>query len=281
MDYIELECKIEPFDTSISEILMAELGEWGFESFVETDGVLLAYIKANDFSETVLGQLAILSNTSAKIRFNHKTIKEENWNETWEKNYFEPITIANRCVVRSSFHPEFPELEYQITIDPKMAFGTGHHETTSLIIKEILNMDFAGKQVADLGCGTGILAILSAKRGAKHICAVDTDEWSYRSTIENSGLNQVSHIEAFHGDVTVLKGRTFDVLFANINKNVLLAEMEHYAACMHGHSELLLSGFYVSDFDDIHKSCLQNKLELVKTDKNNNWMMLKYKKMEI
>lgn len=278
MNYIELECLITPFDNQISEILTAELSEIGFESFVENENSLLAYIKADLFDENQLKEISILSNTSCKIELNQKIIQEENWNETWEKNYFEPIIIANQCVIRSSFHPEFPEIRYQITIDPKMSFGTGHHETTSLIVKEILEIDIKDKKVADLGCGTGILAILSEMRGAQNITAVDIDEWSYNNAIENVSLNKCSHIKVLHGNVKTVENEKFDIIYANINKNVLMDEMHFYSKCLKKNAELLLSGFYQSDFEDINKKCKQNGLELIKQEIKNNWMMLKYRK---
>jgi ribosomal protein L11 methyltransferase len=278
MDYIELKCTIEPFDPTISEILIAELSEIGFESFVEQESGVLAYIRTDQFNEELLKTIGILSNTGNQISFSNKKIKEENWNETWEKNYFEPIIIADKCVVRSSFHPEFPDIKYQITIDPKMSFGTGHHETTSLIVKEILEMEFTGKKVADLGCGTGILAILSALKGAKEITAIDIDEWCFKNTIENIELNNCKHIKVFLGDVKLLLKERYDVIFANINKNVLISEMQYYTEIMKKGSELLLSGFYQSDFDDINRKCKEKGLTLLKQDVRNNWMMLKYNK---
>jgi ribosomal protein L11 methyltransferase len=278
MDYIELECTIEPFDATISEILVASLADIGFESFVEVENGLQAYIKIDQFDEKLVNSLDTLNNTNFKIDLKFKKIQEENWNETWEKNYFEPIVIADQCVVRSSFHPEFPDINYQITIDPKMAFGTGHHETTSLIIKEILEMKFEGKKVADLGCGTGILAILAAMRGAKDITAIDIDEWSYNNTIENIKLNNCNKIKVMLGDVSIVKNEKFDVILANINKNVLLDEMHFYSGCMHKKSVLLLSGFYQSDIEDIDGKCKENGLSLSKQNIKNEWMMLKYSK---
>jgi ribosomal protein L11 methyltransferase len=279
MNYIELECIIEPFDPVVSEILVAELGELGFESFVEQENGVLAYIQSNQFKAGMEKDLDILSNKDFKIEIRYREIQEENWNETWEKNYFEPIVIADQCVIRSSFHPEFPEIKYQLTIDPKMAFGTGHHQTTSLIVQEILEMDFEGKKVADIGCGTGILAILASMRGAKDITAIDTDEWSYRNTLENIELNNCLDIKVLHGNVQLLKNETFGIIFANINKNVLLAEMEFYSKCMTKNSIILFSGFYESDFRDIDAECRKNQLELLKQKSQNSWMMLKYQKI--
>jgi ribosomal protein L11 methyltransferase len=278
MNYIELDCKISPYNAEIAEILTAELSELGYESFVETETGLLAYIQEDIFKEETLPSIGIVSNPDFDITFTHKTIEQENWNETWEKNYFEPIIIENQCVIRSSFHKEFPEIDYQITIDPKMAFGTGHHETTSLMIKEILQLELERKSVLDMGCGTGVLAILSAMKGAVDITAIDIDEWSYNNTLENMELNSIKGIKVKHGDVSAIDERNYDIFFANINKNVLLKDIPTYAKYMEKNALLLLSGFYNSDIEDISSVAESNGFELVKKDEKNNWTMLKYLK---
>lgn len=280
MDYIELDCKIEPFSAEIAEILTAELSEAGFESFVEKEGGLLAYIQEELFANVELNELNIVSNPDFEIEFGYKKIEEENWNETWEKNYFEPIIIADECVIRSSFHDEFPDFKYRITIDPKMAFGTGHHETTSLVIKEILQLDVIGKDILDMGCGTGILAILCALKGATDLTAVDIDEWSYNNTIENMELNNIEGIKVLHGDISVISNQSYDIIFANINKNVLLKDIPKYAENMKVGAELILSGFYNNDIEDIDKVAIANGLEFIKKDEKNNWTLLKYKRIK-
>jgi len=276
MDYIELECKITPYDPVIAEILIAELSELDFESFVENETGLQAYITEDLFVLDTISSLAILSNPDFKIKFQHKIIEQENWNETWEKNYFEPIIIEDKCVIRSSFHEEFNSIKYRITIDPKMAFGTGHHETTSLMIKEILHLNVEGKTILDMGCGTGILAILSALRGATDITAIDIDEWSYNNTLENIELNVTKEIIVKHGDISILDDKLYDIIYANINKNVLLNDIPQYTKNLHKGACLMLSGFYSSDFDDIDNIAKQAGLELIKRDQKNNWTMLKY-----
>ncbi len=278
MNYTELNCQITPFNPEIAEILTAELSELGFESFVETETGLLAYIQENIFNQEVLSSIQILSNPDFNISFSHKIIEQQNWNETWEKNYFEPIIIENQCVIRSSFHKEFLDIQYRITIDPKMAFGTGHHETTSLVIKEILQLNLEGKSILDMGCGTGVLAILSAMRGASDITAIDIDEWSYTNTLENMELNAVSGIKVKHGDVSAIDDKKYDIIYANINKNVLIKDISEYAKHLDKNAFLLLSGFYTSDFADINKVTEENGFELVKKDEKNNWHMLKYMK---
>jgi len=278
MNYIELTCKISPYNATTSEILMAQLGEIGFESFVEQPDALQAYIVENEFDENKIAKIRTDSDFDSNVEFSFKKIEEQNWNETWEKNYFEPIVIDELCVIRSSFHPNFPNIKYAITIDPKMSFGTGHHETTSLMIKEILKLDLEGKIILDMGCGTGILAILSALKGSTDITAVDFDEWSYKNCIENMELNGTKSIKAIHGNISHVKSMKFDIIYANINKNVLLSDIGEYANKLNPAGYLLLSGFYRTDFEDINRVALQNGLVLQKEEEFNNWMMLKYLK---
>lgn len=278
MSYIELKCRIEPYNSDISEILMAELSNLQYESFVENNAELLAYVKENDWDEELLSSLYITKNKDFKIKFSHKKIEQQNWNKTWEENYFKPINIDNRCVIKSTFHKDYPHAQYLINIDPKMAFGTGHHETTSLMIREILNIDVANKSILDMGCGTGILAILSAMKGATDIVAVDYDIWSYNNTIENMKLNNTKHIIVKHGDINILDDKKYDIIYANINKNVLLADIPEYAKRLNNKAYLMLSGFYESDFDDINKIAQNSNLVLVQSEQNNKWMMLKYQK---
>jgi len=278
MDYIELTCKITPYNIEISEILSAQLGELGFESFVEQPDSLQAYIIQPDFDEVKINDFFSEFKSDSIIEISHQLMKEENWNETWEKNYFEPIIIDNQCVIRSSFHAEFPEIKYRITIDPKMAFGTGHHETTSLMIKEILKLQPQNKSVLDMGCGTGILAILCALKGSENITAIDNDVWSFRNTIENIELNNVKNINVLLGDVKDIEGLKFDIIIANINKNVLLADISNYAISLNENASLFLSGFYRSDFEDINKFAEKNGLKFQKIEEMNNWVMLQYLK---
>ena len=276
MNYLELTCKIEPFDKTIREILVAELSQIGFESFVETELELQSYIQNDVFNKEALDSLNIFSNKDFKISYNLKTIEEQNWNETWEKEYFKPLLIANQCVIRSSFHKDYPISKYEILIDPKMSFGTGHHETTSLMIEEILNQDVNGKDILDMGCGTGILAILSSMRGAENILAIDNDEWSFKNTVENLKINNITNVEPFLGDKKDIKRKKFDIIFANINKNILLTDIDEYSLCLKSNGLLLLSGFYTEDYDDLNKVLNDNKLFFKSKRINNNWMMMVY-----
>ncbi len=279
MDYIELNCELKPFEQLSGEILIANLSEMGFESFVEQDTGITAYIQSQLFNNELLKNIGQITITGVSIDFKHQLIKEQNWNETWEKNYFEPILIANKCLIRSTFHKNTPKTKFEILIDPKMSFGTGHHETTFLMIEEILELELQGKTVLDMGCGTGVLAILSSQKGARDICAIDIDEWSYNNTLENIKLNSVKNVGILLGDKNLIENKYFNIIYANINKNILIADIQDYATRIHQGGKLLLSGFYKEDFDDINKIATANGLVLTSQREKNNWLMLNYLKL--
>ena len=213
MTYLEFNFKVAPVNLG-SEILIAELGQIGFESFVENDTGFLAYIPKQDYKDTALEEVQLFNNPEFKISWKSKVIEQQNWNSQWEKN-FDPIKVDNRCIVRAPFH-EKEEVDYEIIIEPKMSFGTGHHETTHMMLQHILDIDFNNLSVLDMGCGTGILAILAEKRGAKTIDAIDIDNWCYLNSIENIERNNCTNITVFQGDASVLENQKYDVIFANI-----------------------------------------------------------------
>ncbi|RLD64108.1 MAG: 50S ribosomal protein L11 methyltransferase [Bacteroidetes bacterium] len=279
MDYIELTCEIEPFEQIISEILIARLSEMGFESFMEGDSGITAYIQSHLFKPKLFEKITKISIDNTQIEYKQNLIKDQNWNETWEKNYFKPILIAEKCLIRSTFHKNLHKTKFEILIDPKMSFGTGHHETTFLMIEEILELDLHGKTVLDMGCGTGILAILSSQKGAKDICAIDIDEWSYKNSQENIKLNAIKNVTVQLGDKRLIGNRYYNIIYANINKNILIADIPSYAAIIHQGGKLLLSGFYKEDFDDINKIAIENGLQLINQRGKNNWQMLSYLKV--
>ena len=279
MNYIELNCKIKPFEQSTGEILIALLSEMDFESFVENDKGITAYIQSQLFNNELLERINQIVIPDTDINLKHKLIKDQNWNETWEKNYFEPVLIADKCLIRSTFHKNTPDVKFEILIDPKMSFGTGHHETTFLMIEEILELDLHGKTVLDMGCGTGILAILSAQKGAKDICAIDIDEWSYNNSLENIKLNVVKDVRVQLGDKQLIENRFYNIIYANINKNILTADIPVYAANIHQGGKLLLSGFYKEDFNDINEIAIASGLKLTNQREKNNWLMLSYLKI--
>ncbi|WP_233268628.1 50S ribosomal protein L11 methyltransferase [Cellulophaga sp. L1A9] len=274
-NYIEYTFKVEPLQPA-SDILIAELGEVLFESFLETEEGVLAYIKKEDWSAAILDSLTIVHNENFKIEYDFKEIEQENWNATWEKN-FNPIQVDEKCVVRAPFH-EKPEVEYDIVIEPKMSFGTGHHETTHMMLQHILNTDFKGKSVLDMGSGTGVLAILAAKRGASTIDAIDIDNWCYLNALENVERNDSSHINVYEGDVNLLKDKNYDIIIANINRNILLEDIPEYSKCLKVGGTLFLSGFYSEDIPTISAKCEEHSLKFESNLNRNNWVAAVYRK---
>lgn len=275
MNFIQVDFRIAPYEEYIADILAAELGEIGFDTFVPTDEGLQAFISDANFDKNALESLISDFVIEARIEYTTTTVESKNWNEEWEKHYFEPIIIDNECVIHSSFHKNVPKATYDIVIDPKMAFGTGHHETTSLVIGELLTMNLEGKKVLDMGCGTSVLAILAAMRGAKELLAIDIDSWCTENSIENIELNKVSGIEVKQGGAELLDGQHFDIIVANINRNILLSDMEKYAACLSAGGELYMSGFYNEDIPLIEAEANRNGLKLVKSRLKNNWAVVK------
>jgi ribosomal protein L11 methyltransferase len=275
MNYFEINFHITPFEEYISDVLASELGEIGFDSFVSTEVGLDAYALEMAFDETKLKNLLDNFPFEATIDYKVTQIESKNWNEEWEKHYFEPIVIGNECVIHSSFHKNVPKAKYDIVIDPKMAFGTGHHETTSLVIGKLLQMDLQGKTLLDMGCGTAVLAILAAMRGAKDILAIDIDTWCTENSIENIEMNHITGIEVKLGGAELLAGLHFDIILANINRNILLADMEQYAACLSTGGELYMSGFYTQDIPLIEAEANRLGLILIDYIEKNNWVVVK------
>jgi len=218
----------------------------------------------------------ILNNPEFKISYKIEKIEKVNWNQEWENN-FPPIQVGEECYVRAPFHPS-KNLKYEIIIEPKMSFGTGHHQTTSMMIQHLLETDLNEKKTLDMGCGTAILAILAEKKGAKHIDAVDIDNWCYLNSIENIERNNCKEISVSKGDVSLLNGKKYDVIIANINRNVLLSDIKTYAICLEKNGLLFLSGFYTEDIPIIDENCLQNGLKLMCKHEKDNWVALKYEK---
>ena len=271
--YIEYNFSVTPLQPG-SDILIAELGEVGFESFLENEDGVLAYIQKNDWNERILETVEILDSELFKVSFELKEIEQENWNATWEQN-FEAIQVADQCVVRAPFH-EKPNVQYDIVIEPKMSFGTGHHETTHMMLQFILENDFEGKDVLDMGSGTGVLAILAAMKHANYIDAIDIDNWCYLNAIENVERNNCEHISVFEGDSSLLGSRKYDIILANINRNILLADISVYAANLKENGTLFLSGFYEEDIPLISETCLKAGLKFEKNLQKNNWVAVKY-----
>ena len=271
--YLGFHFKVEPKELG-SEILVAELGELPFESFIESDFGVVAYIQKQFWIENILEDLHILNSPEFVVSYTIEEIEQVNWNEEWEKN-FEAIEVDGICHVRAPFHPK-TDAKYDIVIEPKMSFGTGHHETTHMMIQHLLETDVAGKKTLDMGCGTAILAILAEMKGAQPIDAIDIDNWCYLNSIENVERNNCSQITVYEGEAALLKGKQYDVIIANINRNILLNDMQSYVDCLNKNGILLLSGFYNEDIPFIDASCTEKGLTYVKKFERNNWVSLKY-----
>lgn len=273
--YIEYTFEVSPKEPA-TEILIAELGFAGFESFVENENGVTAYIQKQDWNGEILKGVGILNSEEFSIQYDQKEVAQTNWNAEWEKN-FEPIQVDDKVSIRAPFH-ENPELEYDIVIEPKMSFGTGHHETTHMMVQHLLDLDLEGKKVLDMGCGTGILAIFAEMKGAQPIDAIDIDAWCYENSLENAERNNCNHISVYEGDASLLKGRNYDVIIANINRNILLGDMKTYTDCLNEDGVLLLSGFYEEDIPTINEEVSKYNLTFNKKIERNNWVALKYLK---
>ncbi|MEN8790348.1 MAG: 50S ribosomal protein L11 methyltransferase [Flavobacteriaceae bacterium] len=272
-NYLEYSFTVRPRQPA-TNILIAELDSLGFESFLETPEGLLAYIKKADQQFDNLDEVNILRNADFDIEHSVKEIDHQNWNQEWESS-FEPILLGHHCAVRAPFHPK-PEVKYDIVITPKMSFGTGHHETTHMMLQFVLKNDIQGKSVLDMGCGTAVLAILASMRGASKVDAIDIDHWSFLNAQENVKLNHQEHIRVREGDVGLLEGEKYDIILANINRNALLRDIPHYVANLKRGGILLLSGFYKEDLPVISEKCAAYELSFQENLENNDWVSAKY-----
>ena len=272
MEYTKLNCSIHPDSEVNREILIAELGNIGYESFTETDDLVEAYIPTPDFSENSLHQLFQIDFSLFQFSWNSEIIADQNWNEVWEKNYFQPLVIAKRCLIRAPFHIDYHKAEYEIVIEPGMAFGTGNHETTSLMISEILKQELNGKTVLDMGCGTGILSILASMRGADKITGIDIDNWATNSTIGNALYNNISNLEVILGGAEKIPDKKFDFIYANIQRNILLNDMHQYRNALKRGGELIVSGFYLGDLEPIKVRAAELGLQFRRSTENKNWV---------
>ena len=277
MNYTQIRFKLTPDNQENREILVAVLSDLAFESFDETEETIMGYIpgeSANlDEIEEITSALPFSVVTEAEM------IPDQNWNEVWEKNYFKPLLIGGRCLVRAPFHTEYQPAEFELVIEPKMAFGTGNHETTTLVAEQILDMDLAGKTVLDMGCGTGILGMLASLKGAKSITAIDIDTWSFESTIENARLNNIFNLEAKLGDASLLGSETYEIIFANIHKNVIINDLPVYESVLQSGGKIYLSGFYTHDMPDVKAKAESLGLVEKGHQEKNNWVVYSFEKL--
>ena len=272
--YIAYDFNVSPKEPA-TEMLIAQLGYVGFESFVEQDYGVTAYIQKQEWNSKILEDVFLLHSNEFNITFEHNEIAQTNWNEEWEKN-FNPIQVDDLVSIRAPFHTN-PLLQFDIVIEPKMSFGTGHHETTHMMVQHLLALDLDTKKVLDMGCGTGILAIFAEMKGAKPIDAIDIDSWCYENSLENIQRNNCNHITVYEGDASVLK-KKYDVIIANINRNILLSDMKTYTDCLNENGVLLLSGFYKEDIVIIEDEVNKHGLTFETMIQRNNWVALKYVK---
>lgn len=281
MNYIQVTFICSPSDEVFSDILSSLLADIGFESFLSTDDGLVAYVQDGLYDMQAIDNLIeSFPMDDVSISYSVEEIECKDWNEEWEKNYFKPLIVDDRCIVQSTFHNEPAIYEYNIVIDPKMAFGTGHHQTTELMMREILKLDMQGKSLLDMGCGTAILAILSSMRGADPIIAIDIDKWAYDNAIENISLNKTDNITVKIGGADVLAniGTCYDVVLANINRNILLQDIQVYSKYLNAGGLLLMSGFYEDDIASIQDECSRNGLKFVEYQSKENWAVVKFQK---
>ncbi|MEC5395561.1 50S ribosomal protein L11 methyltransferase [Bergeyella sp. RCAD1439] len=269
-NYLEFDFKITPLQPW-NEIMMAELIEIGFDSFTEEHDGILAYIPKERFNEEELKNLWLLKTEEVQISYSYQEMPNINWNEEWEKN-FNPINVEDKVLIRAEFHPPNPQL-HEIIIQPKMSFGTGHHPTTHLMIQQMMEMDFQNQTVLDMGCGTSVLAIYAKQKGAKRVVAIDIDEWSVENSVENAQRNQVE-LEIAQGTAESLGHENFDIILANINRNILISDIPTYVSVLNEGGQLLLSGLCFFDVDDILDVCNAHGLRLEKRQQREEWMSL-------
>ena len=279
-DYTKVKFAVTPNEEMATDVLAALLAEIGFESFVPEDEGMSAYVPQALYNEeNIANVVAEFPIEGFEITYDCQFIEGEDWNAQWEKNYFQPIVLGEDCVIHSTFHTDVPKAHYDILIDPKMAFGTGYHQTTCHMLRAILASDMSGKSVLDMGCGTALLAILARKHGAEKVVAIDIDEFAYENAKENVALNGTPDIEVRLGGADAIKeSDSFDYVIANINRNILLMDMVNYVRCMHTGSQIFISGFYTEDMEVLKEEAARHGLRYLDYAENDNWAMMKFVK---
>ena len=277
MDYFEIKLifnKINPW----KDIFISLLADAGCESFTdgEEDNVLLAYVAENTYNQLIFQEILESHPFDVKINYSISKIKNQDWNALWESSY-SPVLIADRCFIHAPFHETRQDVDYDIIIEPKMSFGTAHHETTSMMIEFLLEEDIAEKKFLDMGSGTGILAILAYKKGANPILAIDNDEWAYRNNMENNSRNNADTIDVKFGDASIIENLEFEIICANINRNILYKDIPIYSPCLKKNGILFLSGFYFeNDLSILEKRCRDFQLQLISYKEKNRWAAAKF-----
>lgn len=280
IDYIELNCFLTPFNEEISDIIISELCDIDFESFDTQSEYIKAYIPENKFNMTKIENNEIINNLKKDydIKFSIQKIENKDWNAEWEAN-FQPIVIKDIVCIRGSFHPKNDNCKYDVVINPKMSFGTGHHSTTALMLEHISETVKEGNKVLDMGCGTSLLGIFASMIGAKEVTGIDIDEWAYNNSLENLELNNISNLKVLLGDAERLKElETFNVVLANINRNILINDMHYYIDHLEKGGNLIMSGFYTQDLKMIRNKAEELGLEYINHKEDNNWVAVKFKK---
>lgn len=280
MDYIELRVTLSPYNEELAEVLVAELSDAGYESFTDINNGFNAYVQEPDFDAAVADNISQMANNwGIEIALSHEKIASQNWNAVWESN-FEPIIVDEECILLAHFHNVDKEYKYRIVMEPKMAFGTGHHETTYLMSSGILRHSCEGKVVLDMGTGTGVLGILAAMKGAKEVDAIDIDTWSYESATENARFNGVADkTNVFCGDAALLTTPDkYDLVLANINRNILIKDMPTYYKSMKSGATIMFSGILIEDIAAIEVSAAALKLKKVDEKRRNKWAFLSFEK---
>ncbi len=272
MEYIEVDIRLKEVNP-YSEILIARLNEIEFESFYEYDYGLKGYVQTQLLDKDKLKNIISEISEQTELSFTLHKLKQKNWNAHWESNYL-PVSINDNCVIRADFHNAISDVKYEIIITPKMSFGTGHHQTTSLVMNKMFDLEFKGRSVLDVGCGTGILSVLASKLGAIDIVGLDIDNWAFENAQENATLNNISDIHFVYGNISSVINRKYDIILANINRNTILNDLTFYSEAMYDYSDIILSGFLEKDVSVILKESAKFGLELVVSKNKEKWQML-------
>ena len=276
MEYIEVDIELEKSEV-FSDIVVARLNEIEFETYLEKNNGVKCYIQSKLFDKMKLDIELDKIKQFTKLNYNINHVAQKNWNEEWEKN-FKPIQINSYCLIRSEFHNNNGNFKDEIIITPKMSFGTGHHETTFLMINELYNLDLNDKSILDMGSGTGVLSIVASKNGAKQVVGIDIDEWAFQNSIDNANLNNTKNVSFLHGDINLIENQNFDIILANINRNIIEKDIEDYYNLLSNKGDLLISGFLEEDVDFIINLSINNRFNVINKKNKGQWSMVHLRK---